>query len=147
MASWIAAATRVDAVILSSPTLEDPRISLLTGLGLPFVLHGRTITKTPHAWLDIDNEAAFRHATNHLLDLGHRRIGLINGHANFTYATHRERGFRAALAARGIAVEERFIAEGNMTDEVGYRFTERFLNDKPPPTAILASSMMMALGA
>jgi LacI family transcriptional regulator len=111
------------------------------------VLHGRTISQTPHAWLDIDNESAFRHAANHLLDLGHRRIGLINGHANFTYATHRERGFRAALAARGIAVEDRFIAEGNMTDEVGYRFAERFLAMKPRPTAILVSSMMMALGA
>jgi LacI family transcriptional regulator len=143
----IAAATRVDAVILSSPLIEDPRIDLLTGLGLPFVLHGRTISKTPHAWLDIDNESAFRHAANHLLDLGHRRIGLINGQTQFTFARHRERGFRAALAARGVAVDERFVAEGNMTDEVGYRFTERFLNEKPRPTALLACSMMMALGA
>jgi LacI family transcriptional regulator len=143
----IAAATRVDAVILSSPLAEDPRIELLTRLGLPFVLHGRTISKTPHAWLDIDNESAFRHATNHLLDLGHRRIGLINGPTQFTFARHRERGFRAALAARGVPVGEHFIGEGSMTDEIGYRFTERFLNEKPPPTALLVSSMMMALGA
>ncbi len=142
-----AAATHVDAVILSSPLVEDMRVTLLTELGLPFVLHGRTVSNSPHAWLDIDNESAFRHATNHLLDLGHTRIGLINGHAHFTYAAHRERGFRQALAARGIAVEERFIAEGYMTDEVGYRFTERFLNEQPPPTALLVSSMMMALGA
>ena len=57
---------------------------------------------SPHAWLDIDNEGAFRQATKHLLDLGHRTLGLINGEARFTYAEHRERGFREALAARGI---------------------------------------------
>jgi LacI family transcriptional regulator len=143
----LAAGTRVDALILSSPLVEDGRISLLSELGMPFVLHGRTLNKTPHAWLDIDNEGAFRHATKHLLDLGHTRIGLINGSARYTYAAHRERGFRAALTARGITVEDRFIAEGYMTDEVGYRFTERFLAERPPPTALLVSSMMMALGA
>ncbi len=143
----IAAATRVDAVILSSPLIEDPRVALLTELGLPFVLHGRTVSNRPHAWLDIDNENAFRHAANHLLDLGHTRIGLINGHAHFTYAAHREAGFRQALGLRGVTVDDRFIAEGYMTDEVGYRFTERFLNERPRPTALLVSSMMMALGA
>lgn len=143
----LATGTRVDAVILSSPLIEDDRVRLLTELGLPFVLHGRTISKTAHAWLDIDNESAFRHAANHLLDLGHTRIGLVNGYTRYTYAAHRERGFRAALTARGVGVDDRFIAEGYMTDEVGYRFTERFLAEKPRPTALLVSSMMMALGA
>jgi LacI family transcriptional regulator len=143
----IAAGTRVDALILSSPLIEDWRIKLLADLRVPFVLHGRTVCSTPHAWLDIDNEGAFRHATKHLLDLGHTRIGLINGSSRFSYAAHRDRGFRAALGARGLVPEERFIAEGPMTDEVGYRFTERFLAEKPRPTAVLVSSMMMALGA
>jgi len=143
----IAAGTRVDALILSSPLVEDPRVGLLTKLGIPFVLHGRTVSAAPHAWLDIDNEGAFRHATKHLLDLGHTRIRLINGSARFTYAAARERGYRDALADRGLAVEDRFIAEGYMTDEVGYRFAERFLAERPRPTALLVSSMMMALGA
>jgi LacI family transcriptional regulator len=143
----LATGTRVDAVILSSPLIEDDRVRLLTELGLPFVLHGRTISKTPHAWLDIDNESAFRHATKHLLDLGHTRIGLINGLARFTYAADRERGFCGALSTHGIMPDPHFIANGIMTDEVGYRFTERFLAEKPRPTALLASSMMMALGA
>ena len=143
----IAGGTRVDALVLSSPVIKDDRVRLLTELGLPFVLHGRTDSDTAHAWLDIDNEGGFRHATKHLLDLGHRHIGLINGSTRFTYAAHRERGFREALASHGIAVEDRFIGEGVMTDEVGYRLTERFLAEKPRPTALLVSSMMMALGA
>ena len=149
MASYrrIAGGTKVDALILSSPLISDDRVRLLTELGMPFVLHGRTANQAPHAWLDIDNEAAFHHATKHLLDLGHKRIALINGLSHFTYAAHRERGFRKALAERGIAADEEMIGDGIMTDEVGYRFTERFLAMKPRPTAILVSSMMMALGA
>ena len=143
----VAAGTRVDALILSSPLVEDGRVALLTKLGMPFVLHGRTLSNVPHAWLDIDNEGGFRHAAKHLLDLGHRRIGLINGEARFTYAAHREKGFRDALASRGIVADPRFMGNGYMTDEVGYRFTERFLNERPRPTALLVSSMMMALGA
>jgi LacI family transcriptional regulator len=143
----IAAGTRVDALILSSPLVEDPRIAMLAKLGMPFILHGRTLSDTPHAWLDIDNEGAFRHAANHLLDLGHTRIALINGTRRLTYAMHRDRGFRAALATRSVTVDEHMVGEGAMTDEVGFRFAERFLAMKPRPTAMLVSSMMMALGA
>lgn len=142
----IAAGTRVDALILSSPLISDDRVKLLTELGMPFILHGRTFGQAPHAWLDIDNEDAFRHATNHLLDLGHTRIALINGAKRFTFAADRERGFRAALSGRGVAVDDRLIGEGIMTDDVGYRFAEKFLAMTPRPTAILVSSMMMALG-
>jgi LacI family transcriptional regulator len=143
----IAAGTRVDALILSSPLVEDWRVPLLSQLGMPFVLHGRTVASATHAWLDIDNEGAFRHATKHLLDLGHTRIALINGSARYTYASHRLKGFKAALAERGLKADEGLIVEGYMTDEVGYRFAERLINEKPRPTAMLVSSMMMALGA
>jgi LacI family transcriptional regulator len=142
----IAGGRRVDALILSSPLVEDQRIALLSELGIPFVLHGRTVSPLAHAWLDIDNEGAFRHAAKHLLDLGHTRIALINGHSRYTYAAHRARGFRAALGERGLKADDRFIGEGYMTDEVGYRLAERFLAERPRPTAFLVSSMMMALG-
>ncbi|HZP19454.1 MAG TPA: substrate-binding domain-containing protein [Bauldia sp.] len=143
----IATGSRVDALVLSSPLIEDGRVATLAELGVPFVLHGRTISKSPHAWLDIDNEGAFHHATKHLLDLGHTRIALINGSSRLTYAAHRDQGFRKALAERGLASQPRFVAEGAMTDEVGYRFAERLLGERPRPTAFLVSSMMMALGA
>ncbi len=143
----MAVGSRVDGVVLSSPLIADDRVRVLTELGLPFVLHGRTESPVPHAWIDIDNEGAFRHATKHLIDLGHRRIGLVNGETRFTFARDREAGFRSALAARGIAVDERFVASGVMSDEIGYRITERFLAETPWPTALLVSSMMMSLGA
>jgi LacI family transcriptional regulator len=142
----IVAGNRVDALILSGPLVEDERVALLSELGHPFVVHGRTISRTPYAWLDIDNEGAFYQATNHLLDLGHRHIALINGSTRFTYAVNREQGFRRALAERGLAPDERLIGGGTMTDEVGYRLTERFLAEEPRPTAFVVSSMMLAFG-
>jgi len=143
----MASGNRVDAIIISSPEIEDERVALLGDLGMPFILHGRTAARRPHAWLDIDNEGAFRHATRHLLDLGHTRIGLINGEARYTFARDREKGYRDALAGRGIAADPGWIAAGLMTDEVGYRAADRFLALEPRPTALLVSSMMMALGA
>ena len=142
----IVAGHRVDALILSGPLVEDERVALLNELGLPFVVHGRTMSSKPYAWLDIDNESAFHQATNHLLDLGHRRIALINGSTRFTFAVNREQGFRRALAERGLTPDERLIGEGPMTDEVGYRLAERFLAEEPRPTAFLVSSMMLAFG-
>lgn len=142
----LAASKRVDAVVLSAPVPDDPRIKLLTELGMPFILHGRTESQSPHAWLDIDNEGGFRRATSHLLDLGHRRIGMINGPAEQTFAIHRERGYREALRERGIGADPRLIAAGRFTDEIGFRHAQSMLDQSPRPTAILAGSMMTALG-
>ncbi len=142
----IVAGHRVDALILSGPLVEDPRVALLNELDFPFVMHGRTKSPTPYAWVDIDNEDAFQRATRLLLDLGHRRIALINGSTRFTFAVHREHGFRKALAERGLEPDARLIGEGPMTDEVGYRLAERFLAEEPRPTAFLVSSMMLAFG-
>ncbi len=137
---------RVDAVILHSPTPTDERARLLNQLGLPFILHGRTDIGTPVPWLDIDNRDAARASTQHLLQLGHRRIGLINGPAGMTFAEHREQGYRDALIKRGIKIVPQLIANGRFTDEVGFRTTHEFLDRHPRPTAIVAGSMMSALG-
>ncbi len=70
----------VDGVILHGPRLNDPRIPLLHDIGLPFLIHGRSTGATlPYSWLDVNNRRAFERATEFLLDLGHRRIALVNG--------------------------------------------------------------------
>jgi LacI family transcriptional regulator len=137
---------RVDAVILHSPTPSDERARLLSELGLPFVLHGRTDIGKPIPWLDIDNRDAARASTQHLLQLGHRRIGLINGPAGMMFAEHREQGYRDALIKRNIKVVPQLIYNGRFTDETGFRATHEFLDRHPRPTAIVAGSMMSALG-
>ncbi len=96
--------------------------------------------------MDIDNAAAFHRATSHLLDLGHRRIGMINGPLEQTFAIHRDKGYREALLARGVPFDPQLIGGGRFTDENGFRHAQAMLERKPRPTAFLAGSMMTALG-
>ncbi|THK37896.1 LacI family transcriptional regulator [Ensifer sp. MPMI2T] len=144
--SRLATSGRVDAVIIHSPMPKDERIALLHRLGMPFLVHGRSETDVPHAWLDIDNEGAVRRATSHLIDLGHRRIAMINGRAGLTFSLHRDQGYRKALEQRGIPFDPRLVAHGHFTDELGFRFARSFLEQSPPPTAFVVGSMMTALG-
>ena len=137
----------VDAVVLSTPTVDDSRIALLQRLGMPFVVHGRSLTSLPYAHLDIDNEAAFFQATSLLGDLGHRRIGLINESVNFTFAMHRSRGWSHALAERGLPVLPELECSSRMTEENGYRMARGLFDLAEPPTALLCSSIFSALGA
>ncbi len=137
---------RVDAIIVSGPVLVDERVSMLLDANFPFVLHGRTNIDRPHAWLDIDNQGAFYQAASHLLDLGHRHIAMIDGLRGFTFSEHRELGYRQALNERGVEIDPRFIVHNYFSDEIGFRETQRLLSCTPQPTAIIAGSMMTALG-
>lgn len=140
------AAGRVDGFVLSSPTLEDRRIGELTRLGAPYIVHGRTKSAKPYAHLDIDNEGAFAEATALLLDLGHTDVALVNGDAALTFARDRERGWRTTLEARGLPPAPGRASNGPMTEEVGYRTARSLLGRPDRPTAILASSVLSALG-
>lgn len=142
----LAASQRVDAMILHSPTLNDERAELLMDLKIPFVLHGRTNSTRPVAWLDIDNTGSLERATSHLLDLGHRRIALLNGVKGRTFAEHRELGYMAALSARGVPFDPALMGNSAFTDEVAFRTAQSMLELRPRPTAFLAGSMMTALG-
>lgn len=143
----LAASKRVDAVILHTPACTDARITLLRTLRLPFIVHGRSEAKKPFAYLDIDNFGAIEAATRHLADLGHRRIALINGDTISTYARDRDEGFRTTLAACGLPLNPALTGHGEFTDETGFRLMQAFLALPDPPTAVIAGSMMSALGA
>lgn len=139
---------RVDAIILSSPLISDGRLALLRELGMPFILHGRTQSDAPYPHLDIDNEGAFHAAARLLVDMGHRRVALLNGERKFNFASDRERGFRRALATKGLTVPESYLHYDLMTEERGFARAGPLL-DQPAaerPTAFLCSSIAQALG-
>ena len=142
----LAASKRVDAVILHSPTLKDERIQILKQLGMPFVLHGFTHCDEKFHYLDIDNFGAIHRATSYLIGLGHKRIAFINGHKGRTYAEDRDRGYRTALADAGLPVDDALFGNGDFTDDMGFQLTSQFLALPDRPTAVLAGSMMSALG-
>ena len=83
----------VDGVIVQAPMIDDGRIKMLNDLGLPYVVHGRSSqVSAPYSWVDINNRRAFKRATDFLLDLGHRKIALINGVEDMDFAQRRRMG-------------------------------------------------------
>ena len=136
----------VDAIMVQGPEADDPRIAALQDLGIPFVVHGRAGTADGYSWLEIENTRAFDRATAHLLDLGHRRIALINGQARYDFARRRRAGYEAALTARGVAVVPELIFSDVMTERYGHDAAAALLDGARPPTAMLVSSILPAIG-
>lgn len=137
----------VDGVVVHGPEMNDPRIALLQDIGLPFVVHGRASgIGLPYNWLDVNNRRAFKRATDFLLDLGHKRIALINGLENMDFAHRRRSGYVDALRERGIEPDPTFMSAAEMTEMHGYRETQRLLDSATPPTALLVASLITAIG-
>lgn len=144
----LVASGNIDALFIAYMRVDDPRVALLKSLSIPFMVHGRSIgIPTDYPYLDIDNTAAFRDATKLLVQLGHRRIALLNGPAHFAYAIRRKKGMEQALAENGIALDETLVEHAVMTDEHGFSGMKRFLERADRPTAVLCSSTVLALGA
>ncbi len=143
----LAAKASVDGVIVHGPRPNDPRIKLLQELGLPFVVHGRADeNKADYSWVDVNNRRSFQRATEFLLDLGHRRVALINGLESMDFANRRRDGFETALAARKIVLDTDLMVSEEMTEDFGYRSAIKMLKYDVPPTAFLVSSMITAIG-
>jgi Transcriptional regulators len=145
---WLAASGSVDGVYLAYMQEKDPRIPLMHSLKMPFLIHGRSIgMNEDYPFLDVDNEAAFRDATNLLLELGHRRLALLNGPAGLDFTIRRRKGAEAAMAAKGLALDPAQVHHTAMTDEFGFRGMRQLLEQETPPTAVLCASTVLALGA
>jgi LacI family transcriptional regulator len=146
----LAASGNVDALFVNYMRGHDPRLEMLKTLSMPFLVHGRSIGSEPdYPFLDLDNEAAFYDATKLLLQLGHRRFALLNGPIYLDFAIRRKNGMDAALAERGLTLDEACASHTPMTDEQGLLVMERILQMEKGkrPTAVLCSSTVLALGA
>lgn len=137
----------IDGIVIQGPKVDEVRIHILNKLGFPFVVHGRASqVQEPYSWLDVNNKHAFKRATEFLLDLGHERIALINGLEDMDFAQRRREGYSEALKARGIAPLPELMRSSEMTEVYGHHATRDMLNMENPPTAILTSSLITAIG-
>jgi LacI family transcriptional regulator len=134
----------LDGVVVASARIGDPLVSSIVRDGIPFVSVGRLPDENVHV-VDVDNVGAARVAVEHLIRLGHRRIGTITGPLDMVSGRDRLEGYRQALEAHGIPVEENLIAQGDYTEAGGMMATQWLL--PATPTAIFAASDMMAIGA
>lgn len=137
----------VDGVIVHGPRENDPRLALLKEVGIPFVVHGRSGRGDgEYNWVDMNNRRAFYRATEFLLDLGHRRIALINGIEAMDFAGRRREGMENAFRERGLVPDGDLMTSDEMTEHYGFNSANRLLATPNPPTAFLVSSMITAIG-
>lgn len=138
----------VDGIVVHGPRMADSRIALLTELGLPFVVHGRASEiETPYCWVDVPNIRAFEEVTQHLIELGHSRIALINGVEWLDFATRRRDGYEKALRNAGLTPDPALCFSADMTEANGFSAASAMLATNDPPTAFVVSSMITAFGA
>lgn len=135
----------VDGLIMSTARTDDRFTDELRDRGIPFVLALRQNGQSSAAIGD-DQLGGYL-ATRHLLDLGHRRIGLITGPDYATSARGRREGYCKALQEAGIAVASDLIMPSTFSIESGEVAAEQLLNLQERPTAIFAVNDNTAIGA
>jgi LacI family transcriptional regulator len=140
------ASLQPDGVILTPPHSENRLITgLLADRKIPFARIG-SIEPGPGIAITMGDEGSARIATEHLVALGHRRIGFISGSEEYSLSKWRLRGWHDAMAAAGLPVEG-LHAHGDFGYDSGVTATRSLLAAVAPPTAIIASNDQMALGA
>jgi LacI family transcriptional regulator len=136
-----------DGLIFSGPRFDDPYLMDLHSDGFPVVLHGE-LPGSDLPSVDVDNVRGATTAVNHLLALGHRRIGMVtNAPTVYTASQQRLEGYRRALERAGLTYDESLVSHGNFDEESGYAAAEALLALDEPPTAVFIASDMVAIGA
>lgn len=138
----------LDGVVLAPPACDQPALlDMLERQKLPYA------RVTPHRELDrgivitMDEARAGHAVAAHLLSLGHRRVGIILGDPSHAASLGRMEGYRRAFDDAGVAIDDRLIATGDFTFDVGYQVAREILACSPRPTAILAQNDDMAVAA
>jgi DNA-binding LacI/PurR family transcriptional regulator len=138
---------RVDGILVVHTRRHDERIKLLLDRHTPFVAYGRILDDWDIPYVDTDYTAGMCSLTQHLSDLGHKRIGFISGSPDLTYVHYQLEGFRQALTANASPADDDLIVEADLSQRGGYRAAQTLLSQDDPPTAIVSSNDLMALGA
>jgi LacI family transcriptional regulator len=140
------AALQPDGVILTPPHSENPLITaFLAKRKIPFARIG-SITPGPGISMTMDDEGSARRATEHLIALGHRRIGFIAGSEEYDLSNWRIDGWREAMDAAGLS-RDGLCTRGDFSYESGVIAANELLDLDAPPTAIIASNDQMTLAA
>lgn len=134
---------RVDGLIVMTPRVVKADI-FKSYKNFPIVVVDGALEYVPS--VVADNYDGARQAVNHLIGLGHRRIGIITGPLGNRETAERLRGFRDALSDSGLDLPEDYLQVGNYDIESGYAAMEKFLALKTRPTAVVAVNDWMAIG-
>jgi DNA-binding LacI/PurR family transcriptional regulator len=136
---------RIEGLIVINPYPDDRHLCIPTDF--PVVFAGSRPRHPDAYYVALDDAAAARAATEHLLALGHRRIGHITGPLAQDCPQERRRGFQEALLAAGVAPDPQLEVEGDWLAQSGYQALQQLATRGPLPSAIFAQNDQMAVGA
>lgn len=146
---WLAGvrARNSDGAILVTSELAPQLHAELSRLGMPtVVIDPAGVPTFDIPTIGATNWAGGRSAVEHLLSLGHRRIGMIAGPPTLLCSRARLDGYRAALDVAGAETDDALVRQGDFSHESGFAQGTALLDLDRPPTAVFASSDQMALG-
>jgi DNA-binding LacI/PurR family transcriptional regulator len=136
---------RVEGLIVINPYADERHTHLPTDF--PIVFAGARPREELTYSVALDDVAAARQATQHLLDLGHRRLAQITGPLAEDCSQDRREGFYQALQAANLTPDPTLEIEGNWSAHSGYQALQQLAQHGPLPTAIFAQNDQMAAGA
>ncbi|MQA32480.1 LacI family DNA-binding transcriptional regulator [Modestobacter roseus] len=136
-----------DGAVLVTSALDPTLESELRELHVPaVVIDPAGVPALDVPTIGATNWAGGVSATEHLLGLGHRRIGYVGGTPSLSCSRARLGGYRAGLAAAGLRVDPELMDEGDFGYESGFAAASRLLALPEPPTAVFAANDQMAMG-
>ncbi|MGC8963033.1 MAG: LacI family DNA-binding transcriptional regulator [Candidatus Bipolaricaulaceae bacterium] len=138
---------RVDGLLIA-PTQDgtSPAIQKLIKRKIPFVFVDRKAKGIEADAVLSDNVGGAYLATKHLIDRGHKKIGIVLGIPGATTTEERFAGYRQALKEAGILFSEELVVWGGYRMEGGRRAAGELLSLRDPPTAIFSTNNLMTVG-
>jgi len=137
----------VDGLIVSPSIGNHSYLKKLVRGGMPLVLVDRRIRGLKVPTVTVDNQTGSYEAVNYLINLGHRRIGIITGLKGVTTSEERLAGYKRALEKNHLSLDPELIKEGDYRREKAQEATQELLRMKNPPTALFVCNEPMTSGA
>ncbi len=141
-------AHRVEGIAIAPVSdRSKPQLERLTRFGVPFVLIDRTVAGMDCDAVVGDSVGGAEQLVEHLIGLGHRRIGMIVEHDEVSSARERRRGYETALRAAGLGVDPELVERHAPDPDGGFAGMTGLLSLEEPPSAVFAVNNLVALGA
>jgi LacI family transcriptional regulator, galactose operon repressor len=140
----------MDGILMAAALVDNENLANLAGSGFPVVAMLRRVYNCKDLdYVIVNNEKGAFLAVEHLIRLGHRRIGVVRGPSNNSTGIERFEGVLRAFRTYGMHLSENLVHQGDYLQEPGYEAAKKFLEQgrTKRPTAIFASNDDMALGA
>jgi len=138
---------KVDGLIISISGKNNSYLKKLIRGGLPVVLLDRGPKEIKAPKVIVDNISGAYETVNHLIKLGHRRIGVINGIPGIMTSDERFEGYKRALQHNDIPIDPELVKYGEFKMEKARQAAQRFIKMKNPPDALFVTNEVMTTGA